>query len=169
MPLTKKEYDRLRYIEKRDEKLQQVKDYYQKNSEKIQAYQKVYNVDNAEKIKKRQSDYQKKEYLKDPEKIRLRNEKWKTENPEKAQEVTHIANWKQYGIICDEWEVIYRIYMDTTNCDFCQEPFKNSKDRCLDHDHSITDSFNIRGILCRQCNFKDKLKGYDIMELDCDL
>ena len=30
--------------------------------------------------------------------------------------------------------------------------FKNSRDRQLDHDHLITDDFNVRNILCRKCH-----------------
>ena len=173
MPLTKKEYDRLRYIEKREEKLQQVKDYYNANKEKIIEYQKKWSKDNPDKKKV----YQKKAYDKDPEKFRLRNEKWAKENPEKVKEYLEsdlykkqckIARWKHLGIICDNWENIDRIYVVTNNCDFCQEPFKDSKDRQLVHNHSILDSYNIRGILCFQCNVKDVLKDYPIKEYPLD-
>ena len=58
--------------------------------------------------------------------------------------------------------------MVTNKCDFCQTEFKNSTDRCLDHDHDILDSYNIRGILCRSCNIKDVLKDYPIKEYPLD-
>ena len=177
MPLSKKEYDRLRYIEKRELKLQQVKDYYQNNKDKVQTYQKVYNIENSEKVKKRQCEYQKKEYIKDPEKFRIRSDKWKEENPEKYQSYldsdlykkqNRIRGWRFQGIICDDYELIYRNYLDTNNCDFCHKIFKNSLDRQLDHNHSITESYNIRGILCFQCNINDKLKDYPIKEYPLD-
>ena len=164
---TKKEYDRLRYIEKREEKLQQVKDYYIANKEKVLEYQKDWAIDNPEKRK----GYRKKAYDKDPEKFRLRNEKWAKENPEKVKAYlesdlykkgSKIARWKHLGIICDNWENIHRVYMATNKCDFCLEPFKDSRDRHLDHNHSILDSYNIRGILCRVCNTTDVLKDYPI-------
>ena len=170
---TKKEYDRLRYIEKREEKLQQVKDYYIANKEKVLEYQKDWAIDNPDKTK----GYRKKAYDKDPEKFRLRNEKWAKENPEKVKAYlesdlykkgSKIASWKHHHIICDNWENIYRIYMATNKCDFCQTEFKNSRDRCLDHNHSILDSYNIRGILCQQCNLNDKLAGYPIKEYSLD-
>ena len=155
-----------------------VKKWNEANKEKRAIYDKEYRDTHQEQIKKRKKEYNRKEYLKDPEKFRLRNDKWKTENPDKVKaylesdlykKQAKISRWKRYGIICNDFEVIHRIYMDTTNCDFCQEPFTDSLDRHLDHDHSITDSFNIRGILCMQCNITDKLKGYDIMDLDGDL
>tara|TARA_R110000772_G_scaffold200210_1_gene310748 strand:+ start:296 stop:823 length:528 start_codon:yes stop_codon:yes gene_type:complete len=169
----KKEYDRLRYIEKREEKLQQVKDYYNTNKEKIIEYQKKWTKDNPDKKKV----YQKKAYDKDPEKFRLRSEKWAKENPEKLKaylesdlykKQSKIARWKNLGIICDNWENIHRIYMATNKCEFCLEPFKNSLDRNLDHNHTILDSYNIRGILCRVCNTTDKLKDYPIKEYPLD-
>ena len=94
---------------------------------------------------------------------KIYSKQWRIDNPMKVI----ISQWKcTHGIICDDYEVIYWIYVSTIDCNFCHKIFKDSLDRNLDHNHSITDSYNIRGILCRDCNTKDKLKGYDVMELD---
>ena len=78
---------------------------------------------------------------------------------DKYKKQSKIARWKHLGIITDDFDNIHSIYMNTTNCDYCKKEFMNSLDRCLDHDHSIKDNNNIRGILCRSCNVKDVLKG----------
>ena len=167
-PEDKKEYDRKRYLEKRKEKLEQAKKYYQTNKEKVIEYQKEYIEKNYDRIIERQKEYCKKEYLKNPEKFQIRNKKWKDANPEKVKayedsdrykKQSKIASWKHHNIIADDWDLIHDVYMNTNNCDYCKKEFKNSLDRHLDHDHSLIDSNNIRGILCRECNTKDKLKG----------
>ncbi len=89
------------------------------------------------------------------------SKKWGLDNPNKII----IARWKWRGIIWDDYDIIYDLYINATNCDYCSKEFKNSLDKCCDHDHDITDANNIRGFLCRVCNIKDVLKGYDIMEL----
>ena len=152
MPRTEEQKIRKKIADKKwgeankEKKSLHAKKYYQENKEKQLENHKIW------------SDTHK-------EQKTMLNKKWAKNNPDKIR----ITKWKGLGIICNDFEVIYRIYMDTNNCDFCQCEFKNSKDRNLDHDHSITDSFNIRGILCMRCNITDKLKGYDIMDLDGDL
>tara|TARA_B110000967_G_C18789389_1_gene512496 strand:- start:570 stop:992 length:423 start_codon:yes stop_codon:yes gene_type:complete len=119
--------------------------YYQNNKEKRANYQKEYRTANTEKVAN---------YMKE----------WAKNNPDKVR----INGWKKRGIICNDYDLIYGIYVVTNKCDFCQEPFKDSKDRQLDHNHSILDSYNIRGILCRVCNTTDKLKDYPIKEYSLD-
>ena len=64
-------------------------------------------------------------------------------------------NWKKRGVIFDgSFDKIYDIYIHASNCDKCGKKFKDSRDRCLDHDHLITDKFNIRDVLCQNCNTK---------------
>ena len=81
------------------------------------------------------------------------------EESDKYKKQSKIARWKHLGIITDDWENVYNIYIDTTNCDYCKKEFVNSLERNLDHDHSIKDNNNIRGILCRVCNTTDVLKN----------
>ena len=76
--------------------------------------------------------------------------------PEKKKKII-IYNWKRYGIICN-YDEMYEKYLNTNTCDFCKKEIKMSRNRCLDHDHNITNSYNVRGVLCRRCNFKDVLK-----------
>ena len=58
-------------------------------------------------------------------------------------------------------EQIYDIYIHSSECDRCKKKFKDSLDRCLDHDHDITDDFNVRGIVCRSCNTKNHQTWYN--------
>lgn len=62
--------------------------------------------------------------------------------------------WRKLGMkFSDEdFELyIYPEYIYATHCDICKQPFKNTKERQLDHDHK---SGEVRNILCRGCNFK---------------
>ena len=89
------------------------------------------------------------------DKHKEKKRQWDLNNPNKVR----IGQWKAQGIITDDFDNVYNIYIDTTNCDYCKKEFMNSLDRHLDHDHSIKDNNNIRGILCRVCNTTDVLKN----------
>ena len=86
--------------------------------------------------------------------------KYRKTNPVKSKKTSNICSWKILGIISDDWDKTYDYYINTHYCEYCDEAFKNSKDRNLDHDHSIKDDLNIRGVLCRRCNTQDVLKDY---------
>jgi len=97
-------------------------------------------------------------YIPDKEKRKANCKRYVEKHPLKRQKSRRISQWKKRGIICFDWDFLYDIYIECDTCDFCHNPFKNSTDRHLDHDHSITDDMNIRGILCMKCNTADKLK-----------
>ena len=92
---------------------------------------------------------------KDPEKKKAHNKAYqKTYNGRKSY---RIFNWKNAGIIFDDFEWLYDFYINCRKCEYCEKDFINGKDRHLDHNHNITYDNNVRGILCRTCNTKDVL------------
>jgi len=67
-----------------------------------------------------------------------------------------ISKWKQYGLIDsdgDKYEKRYQSYLQATNCEVCKNVFKDTFDKCLDHNHE-TGLF--RQFLCRSCNSFDR-------------
>ena len=138
MPMTKeerKEYDKQYRIKNKEKKKEYHKQYYLTNKEKLSQQLKEYSIKNKEKIK---------EYRKS----------------EKYKKSKRISDWKQYGILCFDYNLLYDIFLSTIRCEFCDCELTDglsSNSRCLDHDHSINDRFNVRGVLCRSCNIKDVL------------
>ncbi len=66
-------------------------------------------------------------------------------------------SWKFQGMVFDGlFDDIYNIYIHTKVCDICNKPFQSSKDRHLEHNHSINEEFNIRGVCCSSCNITKK-------------
>ena len=67
----------------------------------------------------------------------------------KGKKTLRRACWKGRGIICD-YDAIYDILIHTSECDFCDKPFIDTKSRHLHHCH---DCGAVLGILCRSpCN-----------------
>ena len=63
------------------------------------------------------------------------------------------SQWKQRGLVTDNFDEIYNRYIHSSKCERCETSYKNSRDRCMDHCH-ITGKF--RNILCKKCNNMDK-------------
>ena len=181
----KNEYNRQRYLKKKEEILQRQKAYNLKNKEKIKKQQKEKYYKNKDKILQQHKEYylnnkekmkqkQKEHYLKDRDKILQKNKEYNIKNSDKIKEYNteyrktevgkktyRISCWKQQGILCFNYNLLYDIFLSTNRCEYCNVNFTedhSASSRCLDHDHSITDKFNIRGVLCRKCNSADVLK-----------
>ena len=91
---------------------------------------------------------------------------WDANNKEKKKESNKksyiknkrkrlISTWKQRGLIHDDYDKLYDEYDKAWFCGICLTDFKNSFDKCMDHDHE-TGLF--REFLCRSCNSQDHWK-----------
>ena len=75
--------------------------------------------------------------------------------------IRRIHCWKRNGIISNDWDLTFKTYNETTNCNICNcllstDKKRNRYTKCLDHDHSIKGVHNIRAVLCHSCNSVDK-------------
>jgi len=107
-----------------------------------------------QKTKEDRKEYQRLHYLNNKDKIQIYKQ------TEQGKKINRISSWKFQGILCFDWNLLHDLFISTTNCEFCNcELNTNTKTKkCLDHDHNITDRFNVRGVLCQSCNTKDVLK-----------
>tara|TARA_R110002153_G_scaffold178417_1_gene331590 strand:- start:35 stop:553 length:519 start_codon:yes stop_codon:yes gene_type:complete len=75
----------------------------------------------------------------------------------KRSKYNTIYHWKYRGVKYNDFDELYYIYIRTLKCFHCNKDFKNSTDRCLDHDHE-TGLF--RAIVCKSCNNMDSYINY---------
>jgi len=118
------------------------KEYYEKNKEKLRKYDKEYRENNKEFYKEYMKEYNK-EYKK---------EYFQTEQGKKSN---RINTWKRSGVICDDFDELYDLYISIWNCEECDvelvEGNKAYNRKCLDHDHQTGE---FRNVLCHNCNIK---------------
>ena len=115
----------------------------------------------SEKQRERNNKY----YQKNKEKVKLRAREYYQTNKEKSllhkktpsgRKVSRISDWRRNGVIHDNFDELYEIYLNTKNCELCNVELTidyptTKTTRCLDHDHE-TGLF--RNILCNSCNVK---------------
>jgi len=127
--------------------------------EEKREYHRQYRLKNKEKLKEYHKKYSKEYNIKNRDK--LNKKAINHSKTYKGIKSTRINKWKSRGILCFNWDLLYDIFLSTKNCEYCNCELTDglsANSRCLDHNHNITDKFNIRGVLCRSCNVKDVLK-----------
>ena len=70
---------------------------------------------------------------------------------------TMIYKWKKSGLIYDNYDELYDVYINTMECQHCQTEFTKKNCRCMDHNHE-TGLF--RKIVCNRCNVCDSYIKY---------
>jgi hypothetical protein len=112
---------------------------------------KAWTLAYREKNKEKIAQQQKANHEKNKERIAEKMKEWRqTESYTKSYLV---STWKHRGVIHDDYSALYDVYIATTHCQACSVQFKDSFDRCLDHDH---DTGLFRQFLCRACNIFDR-------------
>tara|TARA_R110002020_G_scaffold469077_1_gene693809 strand:+ start:282 stop:710 length:429 start_codon:yes stop_codon:yes gene_type:complete len=140
-------------MDKKEKRKLYMKQYNEDNKEKIKLQSKQYRENNKERIKQyRENNKEEMKQYRENHKEEIK-QYGKTPQRKKSK---RISSWKHQGIIFFDYELLYQIYMETTNCDECKcllnQCTKSVK--CVDHDHSIKDCDNVRNILCSTCNTK---------------
>ena len=139
-----KNYQKNMSEEEKEKKRERTRKWKAKNKEKIKEYNNTYLNENKDKVNEK-------------------NRNWRSNNKDKIREYKRtpkeikgaiIRGWKKKGVICD-YDIIYEIYVDTKECDYCKFVFPSTRYRHLDHNH---ESGEIRGIICSKCNRNDVLK-----------
>jgi len=121
--------------------------------EEIKAYKKEY----YQRTKEERKEYaQTKE-----EKALYDNEYRQTPAGKKTQKK---KNWKKQGIIIDDFDKFYDLFLSITQCQICKKKLTIDKKmthstKCVDHDHNINDRENVRYICCNACNANDNSRN----------
>ena len=137
------------------------KQYREQNKEKIAEYRKKYYEENKEKL----AEQNKKYYYENKEKLAEWQKEYREDNKEKRKEYNQtetgkkknrISNWKRKGVISDDFDALYKYFINCKNCEECnieltEDRYNTATTRCLDHSHE-TGLF--RNVLCQSCNVK---------------
>ena len=134
-------FDRKEYIKKwKEENREHIKEYNKEYDKEYYAKHRERYLEQAKKYNKEHKE-QKKEYEKE---YRQREQSIKSKR---------IRDWKYNGLICEDYDKLYELYINTWECDNCGielvEGNYGSNKKCMDHNHK-TGIF--RNILCNKCN-----------------
>lgn len=148
-----------------------MKQWREKNKEKITIYQQQYSKKNKDILQEKAKE----RYQENPEKYVIANRKWREKNREKIRIKDKIRKsrpeiklknrnynlMKYYGVTLEEWNNLFTKQGEC--CAICKSPTTNGTGWHTDHDHK---KGKVRGILCSPCNiaighFKDNIEALE--------
>ena len=138
------------YEKNKERDKQKNKEYREKNKDAIREKNKEWQEKNKEKIKQRKKEYNEK----NKEKVKQQKKEWC--QSEAGKKSNRISNWKRSGLICDDYNKLYKQVINTLNCENCDVELTEDKrttptTRCMDHSRK-TNLF--RNTLCNLCNIR---------------
>tara|TARA_R110002126_G_C10066727_1_gene462224 strand:- start:38 stop:439 length:402 start_codon:yes stop_codon:yes gene_type:complete len=127
-----------------------------KDKEKKKEYDRLYRLNNKEKVKQIKKEWT------EQNKEKVKGYELKYSQSEHGIKNKTIKRWISRGILCFDFDLLYDIFLKTTHCEYCNVELTTGLPRtlttkCLDHNHSINDRFNVRAVLCNWCNINDVL------------
>ena len=118
----------------------------------------MYYIKNKEQRKEKDRLH----YIKNKEKRNEYNKEYC--QTEKGKKSMTISQWKRNGVICEDFDKMYEIYINTNNCNWCNKNI--SKRRYIEHNHN---SGEVRGIVCQSCNMKMRYKDNNYQKCMSDI
>lgn len=76
---------------------------------------------------------------------------------DKGKKTMTIAYWKYRGLICENYDQVYQLWLDSTHCDKCGCQYTDKIPKDMEHCHTTG---RFRAIVCHKCNMNmlDKKK-----------
>jgi len=130
----------------------------ERDKEKIKEQQRVFRLKNKEKLNEKRRLYS----IKNNEKCKEYHKEYRQTDKDKKRQI--ITRWKVRGVICEDFNKMYEIYINTNNCNWCNKDV--AKRRYIEHNHN---SGEIRGIVCQSCNMKISRKDKKFQKVMSDL
>lgn len=131
-----------------------MREYRKKNKDKYKEYREKSNSKRTpEQIAKRRQ-YEKEYRENNKEKIKVAVAK--CNHSDDGKKKRKIREWKLRGLIHNDYEGLYDIWLNTLNCELCNVELVpgvvggcKSNTRCMDHCH---ETGRFRNIVCHSCN-----------------
>jgi len=106
-------------------------------------YKKEYYEKNKQKLKQKKKEY----YEKNKQNLKQKKKEYRETN--KGKKIIKISQWKSNGLISDNYDQVYQLWLDSTHCDKCGCQYTDKIPKDMEHCHTTG---RFRAIVCHKCN-----------------